>query len=71
VTENQPTVKYPGVHVQLTGQDGNAFSIIARVSTALNSAGLGDAATQFANDAMDSGSYDELLSLASRTVVVS
>lgn len=62
---------YPGVEVQLSGTDGNAFHIIGRVTAALKRAGLPDAARQFANDAMDSGSYDELLTLAMQTVVVS
>jgi hypothetical protein len=27
--------KYPGIHVQLTGEDGNAFSILGQVRKAL------------------------------------
>jgi hypothetical protein len=64
-------VKYPDVHVQLTGRDGNAFAVIGAVSAALKRAGHRDAAETFANDAMDSSSYDALLALAMRTVAVS
>lgn len=32
--------KYPEVHVQLVGEDGNAFSIIARVTSAMKRAGI-------------------------------
>jgi hypothetical protein len=64
-------VKYPDVHVQLTGRDGNAFAVIGAVSAALKRAGHRDAAEAFANDAMDSSSYDALLALAMRTVEVS
>lgn len=68
-TPNNPA--YPDVHVELTGTDGNAFSVIGRVSAALKRAGLRDAAATFASDAMDCGSYDEMLQLAMRTVAVS
>ncbi len=62
--------KYPGIKVQLTGEDGNVFSIIGRVSKALNRAGQADAAKQFQEDAMSCGSYDEVLVLAINTVEV-
>lgn len=65
------TVTYPDVHVQLTGTDGNAFALIARVTAALKRAGHRDAVESFANEAMDSGSYDELLTFVMRTVAVS
>jgi len=32
--------KYPNVEVQLTGEDGNAYSIMARVGSALKEAGV-------------------------------
>lgn len=31
------TVKYPNIHVQLTGEDGNAFNIIGTVARAIRS----------------------------------
>lgn len=48
---------------QLTGEDGNAFAIIGRVSRALRRAGYADYATEWTHRAMSCGSYDELLQL--------
>jgi hypothetical protein len=54
-------VKYPEVSVRLVGQDGNAFSIIARVSEALRRHGVKrDVIQEFVKEATK-GSYDELL----------
>jgi menaquinone-dependent protoporphyrinogen IX oxidase len=64
-------VKYPDVHVQLTGRDGNVFSIIGAVSAALKRAGHQVEAEEFASRAMDSASYEEVLALVQRTVEVS
>ena len=53
--------KYPDVHVELTGQDGNAFFIIARVTKALRRAGApGEDLAEFQKDAT-SGDYDHVL----------
>ena len=49
--------------VQLTGEDGNVFAIIGRVSKALRRAGLPQVAEEFSKKAMSSGSYDEVLRL--------
>lgn len=62
--------QYPDVEVQLTGEDGNAFAIIGRVSQALKRAGHSNAGNEFANSAMECESYDELLQLAINTVTV-
>jgi len=64
------TPNYPDVVVQLTGRDGNVFSIIGRIAQALREHGHPAAATQFANAAGSCGSYDEVLRLAMRTVTV-
>jgi hypothetical protein len=50
--------------VKLTGEDGNVFSIIGRVSKALKKAGHEDKATEFKDKAFASDSYDEVLRLA-------
>ena len=55
-------VKKP--HVQLTGEDGNAFFIIARCGKALKKAGQEDKAKEFTDKAFNAGSYDEVLRLA-------
>ena len=63
-------VKYPDVTVQLTGQDGNAFSIMGRVSQAIRKAHGQEAGKQFSTEAMMSSSYDALLQLVMETVNV-
>lgn len=64
-------VKFPQVSVQLTGEDGNAFSIIGRVSREMRRAGLREQAEQYQRDAVQCESYDALLQLTMRTVEVS
>jgi hypothetical protein len=64
-------VKYPEIVVQLTGTDGNAMSIIGRVTTSLRKGGVGnDEINAFATEAM-SGDYDNVLATAMRWVDVS
>lgn len=54
-------IRYPNIEVQLTGEDGNAFFIIARVSNALRRNKVSDAEIkEFRNEAM-SGNYDHVL----------
>lgn len=53
-------VKYPHVHVKMVGEDGNAFSILGRVSKAMKRAGLRAEAEEFLTEAT-SGDYDHLL----------
>ncbi len=50
--------------VKLTGEDGNVFSIIGRISGALKKAGQADKAKEFTDKAFAAGSYDEVLQLA-------
>ena len=50
--------------VQLTGEDGNVFSIIGRVSKALKQNGQGDKAKEFSTKAMHADSYESVLRLA-------
>jgi hypothetical protein len=63
-------IKFPDVQVQLTGEDGNAFFIIGRVSRELKRAGHSDGAAEYRDAAMSCGSYDELLALTMETVDV-
>lgn len=61
-----PEPRYPDVHVQLSGEDGNAFFIIGRVRKALRSAGVDSAeCDEFSNEAM-SGDYDNVLQTCMR-----
>jgi hypothetical protein len=69
--EETDMVRYPDVHVQLTGRDGNAFAVIGAVAGGLRKARLVDAAKEFTDKAFDSRSYDDLLSLAMAWVDVS
>lgn len=62
-------VLYPDVTVQLTGEDGNAFAIIGKVSKALKRANYGNAARKFEQAAI-SGDYDHLLRTAMKYVNV-
>ncbi len=61
--------KFPEVFVQLTGVDGNAFSILARVRQALIDAGYKNEAEQYMIEAME-GDYDHLLRVTMETVSV-
>ena len=63
-------IKYPHIKVKLTGEDGNAFSIIARVSSAIEKSKGIEARESWVKEAMDSGNYDELLHFAMTTVNV-
>jgi hypothetical protein len=61
--------KYP-ITVQLTGNDGNAFAIMASVSRALKDHGVDpEEVSTFTQEAM-SGDYDNLLRTAMRWVEV-
>lgn len=63
-------VKYPDVTVQLSGEDGNAFAILAAVQRALRRAGIDeDEVSAFLTEAK-SGDYDHLLQTAMAWVEV-
>lgn len=74
-SENQLTkmsqeVKYEGIRVQLSGADGNAFSIIGRVSRALRANGIDtDKVNEFKEEAM-SGDYNHVLVTCGKWVSV-
>lgn len=63
-------VTYPDVTVKLTGESGNAFSVIGAVQLAIQEQHGYGAGAAFANAAMDCTSYDELLAFAMATVHV-
>lgn len=64
-------VKFPNVVVKLVGEEGNAFSIIARVEQAMKKAGIRpEFIENYRNDAFACGSYEELLRLTMKTVRV-
>lgn len=59
--------KYPKIHVQLTGRDGNAHAILGAVGDALRRDGKGDEVEAFTAEAQ-SGDYDHLLATCMRWV---
>jgi hypothetical protein len=62
--------KYPEIEVQLTGNDGNAFSIMGTVTKALRRGGASkDEIETYMTESM-SGDYDNLLRVAMRWVNV-
>ena len=63
-------VKHPQVTVQLTGEDGNAFLVMGKVTKAMKRAGCTPAEVEaFRAEAM-SGDYDHLLQTCMLTVNV-
>ena len=71
MSTSQP-VKFPEVHVQLSGEDGNVFSIIGRVIQALRRAGCSPSEIDaFWKEVQSSQSYDEALRVVMQWVSVS
>ena len=62
--------KYDHVTVQLTGEDGNAFAIMARVRAAMRRAGVSAADIEAYTAEAKSGDYDNLLRVTMETVNV-
>ncbi len=54
-------VRYPNVSVRLVGEDGNAFSILGRVTVAMRKGGVPREARDEFRKAATSGDYDHLL----------
>jgi hypothetical protein len=63
--------KYPEIQVQLVGLDGNAWSIMARISSALEKAGVAKEEIEEYLTESQSGDYDYLLQTAIKWVSVS
>jgi hypothetical protein len=63
-------VKYPDVTVQLSGQDGNAFTVLARVAKALRRGGVPNVEVDVFNTEATAGDYDQLLQTCMRWVNV-
>ena len=64
------TIKYPEIEVQLSGEDGNAMAIMARVTSALRRAGVSQEERDAYYAESTSGDYDNLLATALRWVTV-
>ena len=60
----ETTPMYPAVHVQLTGDDGNAFAILGRVRASLIAAGVDrQEVARYVTEAT-AGDYDHLLQVS-------
>ena len=63
-------VKFPEIEVQLSGEDGNAFSIMGRVASAMRRGGVTQEEIDAFHEEAMSGDYDHLLQTAMKTVTV-
>lgn len=63
--------RYPHIHVQLSGEDGNAFFIIARVRRAMQRAGVESSEIALFTDEATGGDYDHLLQTVMKWVETS
>ena len=61
---------YPGITVQLTGEDGNAFLVLCKVSYALREAGVEEERVEIFFREASAGNYDHLLRVAMEWVSV-
>lgn len=65
------STKYPDIEVELTGNDGNAFSVMGSVSRALRAHGIDQSEVEtYRREAM-SGDYDALLQTTMQWVSIS
>jgi hypothetical protein len=62
--------QFAEIDVQLSGTDGNAFSIMGTVIRALRSNGATETQITEYREASEAGDYDNLLQVALRTVNV-
>ena len=63
-------IKYPNIEVELTGSDGNAFLIIARVLRALRLGGVCEEDRDEFSKEATSGDYDNVLVTCMQWVTV-
>ena len=63
--------KYPEVHAQLTGQDGNAFNLLGIVQKEMRRAGIDKEERDAFFEEATSGDYDHLLATCMKWVDVS
>ncbi len=64
-------IKYPEVEVQLSGENGNAFVLMALVSRALRKAGVEKTEIDLFYEEATSGDYDHVLQTCMSWVSVS
>jgi len=62
------SVRYPTIKVKLVGEDGNAFSIMGRISQALRRGNVSPEEIKLYQKESRSGNYDNLICVATRWV---
>lgn len=62
--------KYPNVHVELIGQDGNAFAILAATRRALRRAGVSQTEIDHYHTEATAHDYDHLLQVTMNWVEI-
>lgn len=62
--------KYPDIIVQLTGEDGNAYAVLGKVSRALRQADVPEDERQAFLQEATAGDYDRLLQVVMQWVEV-
>lgn len=68
---NGSVPKFPTIEVQLSGEDGNVFAVIGRVTSAMRRGGVSkEAIGQFTKEVTASESYDQALECVMRWVLV-
>jgi hypothetical protein len=64
-------IKYPNIHVQLTGTNGNVFALLSKVIKALKANGVPQTEVDaFWEEASSSKSYDAALAVMMRWIDV-
>lgn len=63
--------KFPKIKVKLVGEDGNAFSILGRVTQAMKKGGVSQEHIKQYQEEAKSGDYDNLLRVTVEYVSVS
>ena len=63
--------KYPRIKVKLSGEDGNACSVLGRVKYAMKKHGVSQEEIKIFLDKAMSGNYDNLLKTCMEWVIVS
>jgi len=62
--------KFPQINVQMVGQDGNAFSILGRVQSAMRKGGIDQAERDAFREEATAGDYNHLLATVMKWVSV-
>lgn len=64
-------IKHPEIEIELTGSDGNAFSVLGHVRSSMRRAGINSSEIQAFTTEATSGDYDHLLQTVMKWVSVS